>query len=254
MKKRFFAIAAVVACLFSMSSCDGINWDDMFDNLTGHITLMASSPQNAQSGAQPQGIDLNDSIRFKSAISNVTADTIYYDGQAIPDVNFGTLMVGTKDNILTNDIANLTYPLVGIHLNGNTVKVYNVSCPLNFDFIEYLDTTDINQMIAAGMAFGNDNNLFAVAVSEDAYYIGYTGNVNITKFGDEGSLIEGRVNNVRAIYVTKQQIETLADMSDAERAAIDLETYFPSVKFNGEISSRRTNIQAVLDALEAEQQ
>ena len=221
MKKRIYTLAMAVACMFGMTSCDGFNWEDLLNgsDLVGHINLVASNPQNGT----PEGLTMNDTLHFNSALCNVSTDTFYYEDYTLESIELGTVMVGTYDNLLTSGAANLTFPLVGINLRGAATGTYTVSCPIeSFEFIEYLDTTDVNTMIASGLSFGSEmGNLFAVAVSEDAYYIGYSGNVRITQFGEEGSLVKGSVNNVHAIYVTRQQIEMLADMSDDERAAMD---------------------------------
>lgn len=250
------ALATAMVCLLGFTSCD----DDPEalaglieqSDLIGHINLVASNPQNGN----PVDITIGDTLKFKSALCNVSIDTLRYDSIEVTSVEMGTIMVGTTDNIITGDVAEITYPLVGIHLNRAAVGTYTISCPIeSFDFFKYLDSTDVNQMITSGITFGNEmGNLFAMAVSEDGYYIGYMGNIRINEFGEEGSLVKGNVNNVVAIYVTRQQIEEMANMTADQQAGINLATYFPSVTFNGVISSRRANMEAIITALEAEEE
>lgn len=251
MKKRILVLAAAVACAFSFSACDG-NIEGIFSgtDILGHITLYTSNPTN---GAQ--AYNGGDTLRFASAMCNANVDSVYinageYSGSY--DIHIGTVMVGTTDNLLTNDVANITFPLCGVNVRDTTTGTFAISCPINdFSFFEYLDTTDYTSMINTGLAIGNEmGNLFVVAVSEEAFYLGYAGSITFTHYGGEGALVQGSVNDVDAIYVTKDQISTIANMSEAERAEINLGNYFPHITFAGEISSRRANIAAVMQALD----
>ncbi len=250
MKKRLTVVATAVACLFGFSACDDPL--SIFDgtDILGHITLYTSNPSNGE-----QAYNGGDTLNFASAMCNVNVDSVYisageYSGSY--DVHVGTVMVGTTDNLITNDVANITYPLCGLNVRDTVTGTFPIVCPVtDFGFFEYLDTTDYNSLITTGLSIGNAmGNLFVVAVAEDAYYLGYNGTVTISSYGKEGALVQGTLNNVDAIYVTADQISTIAHMSEAERATIDLATYFPHLTFNGEISSRRANIEAVMQALD----
>lgn len=248
MKKTFLAIATAVALALGFTACEG--GDDF--GLTGHINLVASNASGEQHYAA------GDSIKFKSALSNVKLDSIAITIQeagvdtVVYDVNAGTVIVGSTDNIVTSSFESLTYPLVGINLRGTDAKNYSISCPIDdFSFFEYLDTSDVNKLISNGLMLGEElGNLFVLAVSEHAFYIGYFGSVNISKFGVDGSTVEGTVKNLNCIYVTEDDITTIANMSEAERASINLATYFPTIVLNGEIVSRRVPIDTVIAALE----
>lgn len=248
MKKSLLTIAAAAVFAFGFTSCD-MNLDDLLNdpelNLTGSITLTTTSPQGT-----PQAYGQNDTIRFKSAACNIT--------EAVQDTfgvttNAGTVMVGTFDNLLTsnNSQANLSFPLVGINLRGTSAQNYTVDCPVNdLGFFQYLHDTDVNLLITRGIMYANCiGSLFAVAVSDTAYYIGYDGNINITNFGPEGDVVEGTVN-VTALYVTKGEIERIANDADYRATIGNFATHFPSITFNGNIASRRLPIEAVIDALE----
>lgn len=244
MKKRFFAIATAVAFALSFTACDGEEGlAELIEstNLTGHITLYTSNP----SGAQQWGA--NDTLTFKSAVTNVKFDTIQaFDTTIAAHIDAGTVMIATTDNVLTSgNNANITFPLAGINLRGNTATTYTISCPIDdIEFFRQFDTTGVMQMITSGIDLGGQvGNLFAVAVDSNHFYLGYEGSVVISSFGEEGSLVEGTVNNVRAIYVTDSQIEQLAN---GTLSSADL----PTITFNGVISSRRTNIEALISALD----
>ena len=248
MKKSLLAIAAAAVFAFGFTSCD-MDLDDLLNdeelNLTGHITLTTANPSGT-----PQAYGQGDTIRFKSAACNIT--------EAIQDslgftTNAGTVMVGTFDNLLTsnNSQANLSFPLVGINLRGTSAQNYTVDCPVDdLGFFQYLHETDVNLLITRGIMYTNcHGSLFAVAVSDTSYYIGYDGNINITNFGVEGDVVEGTVN-VNALYVTKGEIQRIANDSAYRATVVPFSTHFPSITFNGNIASRRVPIEAVIDALE----
>lgn len=227
---------------FSFTACeDGLG-------LTGSMTLVVSDVEGTQAYVD------GDTIKFKSALSNVKLDTLdIIDTNlgidtTLYNIDAGTIMVGAVNNITEASFEALTYPLCGINLRGDEAKTYTISSPVeDINFFKYLNTTDVNAIIAEGLQLGEGlGNLFAVAVSEDAFYIGYEGSIKITKFGGDGSTVDGTIDNVKAIYVTVKQIEELAKQDES----VNLKGYFPSATFNGKISSRRLPLDAVLEALE----
>lgn len=249
MKKNIITLAVAVMCAFSFSSCDELGDLD----LVGHINLTTSNPVAGLPGLTQAYTDSTE-LNFKSAMCNVHIDSVYipageYAGTY--NINAGTVMVGTTQTLISNDVANLTFPLCGINLRDTVVGTYNISMPINdFSFIDYLDTTDVNSIITTGLAIGeNLGNVFAVAVSDSAFYLGHSGSVSITAYGGDFQRVEGTVNNVEAIYITLEQIEYLASLTEQQRASFDLAAYLPRITFNGAISSMRADINAVLDAL-----
>ncbi len=246
MKKRVLAIAAAVTMVMGMSSCTDTN-------LLGYINLEASNPV-AGTVSSKQAYANGDSINFMSALSNVKTDTLYISDSTIGvdtvlyNLNVGALIVGSVDNITKADFESLSYPLCGINLRGDEAKNYPISCPVDdLSFFKYLKNADVNTLIAKGLSYNDElGNLFAIAVSEDAFYIGYDGNVNITKFGGDGSTIDGKVENLKCIYVTIPQLEELVKKDDVS----NLSSYFPTITINGTVSSRRLPLDTVLEALE----
>lgn len=242
MKKRFAIIATAVAAMFGFAACEG---DNPFENLTdvpdllGHINLTVS-----EATAGDQAYADGDVLNFASAMSNVNLtieDTLVVD--------YGSVLIGTEANLLSGNVANITFPLIGINLRDTVTGNYEINCPVNqISFFENLDTSDWRNLITKNQP--NLGNIFVVAANEHAMYIGYEGTVNITKFNGMGTLVEGTVNNVKALYVTEQDIEDLMDEDDP--ASINIVERFPHVTFNGEIASRRADMQAVLQALDAE--
>ena len=252
MKKTVLALAVAAMCAFSFTACD----EDL--DLVGHITLTASNPQAGIPGLTQPYVD-GTSLNFKSAMCNVHVDSIIvedageYSGTYY-DVNAGTVFVGTTQTLVSNNIADLTFPLCGINLRDTTIGTYTISMPINdFSFIDYLDTTDVNSIISTGLTISeNIGNVFAVAVTDSAYYIGYEGSISLTAYGSEFHRVEGTVNNVKAIYVTLEQLEYLANLPAAQRNNFDLAGYLPKITFNGDITCMRADMEAVMDALEAQ--
>lgn len=248
MKKNLLALAVAAMCAFCFSACDELEGLD----LVGHINLLATNPTG---GEQPYSDSTE--LAFRSAMCNVNVDSVYIaEGEfaGTYDIHAGTVMVGTTQNLVSNDVANITFPLCGINLRDTVVGTYAISCPVNdFGFFEYLNAADVNTLITTGLAIGDNlGNLFVVAVSEESFYIGYSGSVNITAYGrNELARVEGTVSNVQAIYVTVPQLEALMNMPASERPS-DLAAYFPHMTFDGNISSMRADITSVLEALNEE--
>lgn len=246
MKKRFLAIATALACAFGFSACEGDDWKDLIEqtDLAGHVTLYVS---NAQEGQMYQD---GDSIRFKSAVSNVRFDTVIIDSlHRGYNITAGTLLVGTRDNAITHADEELQPPFLGINLRDTNTGVHRINCPIDkIDFFRYLYETNVESIILSGVNLGTMvGNLFAVAYDSTSYYIGYSGSINITEFGAQNSLVVGTVN-VNCIYITNTQLEEL--VNDEQYYDMDLSDHFPTVTFTGEISSRRADIAAVVNALE----
>ena len=246
MKKNIFALAIAAICTFCFASCDGM--EDL--DLIGHINLTATNPTGGD-----QAYADSTSLQFKSAMCNVTIDSVEIVDSVFTgtvDIHAGTVMVGTTQNLISNDIANITYPLCGINVRDTNTGVYEINCPVDdFAFFEHLDTANVSRLITSGLTIGDVlGNIFVVAVNEETFYIGYSGNVTITSYGrNELSRVEGTVNDVNAIYVTVSQIEALSNMPETERAGIDLINYFPHITFNGNFSTSRADINTVLEAL-----
>ena len=245
MKKSIFALAVAAMCAFSFTACEDLEELD----LVGHINLLATNPTGGN-----QAYADSTALNFKSAMCNVNIDSAYIDAGEYAgtyDIHAGTVMVGTTQTLVSDDIANITFPLCGINLRDTNRGDYVISCPINdFGFFQYLNTTDVNSLITSGLAIGEDlGNLFAVAVSEEAFYIGFSGTIHVTAYGRrELSRVEGTVDNVEAIYVTVPQIEALVALPVDQRPT-DLANYFPHITFNGSFSSMRADITTVVDAL-----
>ena len=61
--------------------------------------------------------------------------------------------------------------------------------------------------------------------------------------------VVGTVNNVNAIYITREQLGALIQMPEEERPT-DLSTYLPRTTFTGTFTSIRANIDVLMEAFE----
>lgn len=241
MKKTFILLAAAMGCVFGLTSCDEQIDLTQFSgqDVLGHITLVASNVQ----GEQPYAS--NDTINFQSAMCNAQVEVV--DGIT---VDAGAIYVGTASDFITNADSTINFPLCGINLRTAGTGTFNISCPVdNFSAIEYVYNQNWTGLLLSGSA--HLGNVLVLAVDEENYYMAYSGTITITEFNEVGSLVKGQVSNVNAFYITKAQMEALWAMSEEDRAAITPADYFTStITLNGEISSRRANMDDVLEAIE----
>ncbi len=245
MKKTLSVIAVAVALAFSFSACD----EDL--GLLGNITLTSSNAIGDQAYVADQ------TFEFHSAICNANFSNvaIHIDSLGIDTVingSLGAVFVGLTDNLLSaSDFNNITFPLCGINLRDTVAGTYNFTYNIDWSLVEQIDTTSLNKMITSGMAASNGlGNIFVVAASENSFYLAVAGNINVTEFGGNGSLVKGNINNVMCIYVTREHIETLMRMPASQRESINMLTEFPFITFNGNMESRRASIETVMQALE----
>ncbi len=252
MKKTFTAICMAIAGMMALTSCEGTDITEILggDDALGNITLTTSNPTGNQIYAG------DSTITFKSAIGNVNIrqldidiDTMGADfDTTMLNINAGTIFVGVNGANITANTANINWPVCGINLRDTNTGTYLVSVPVdNFDFLEYIDTTSINSMITTGLNFqGRPSPHFALTVHRDEYSIGYFGRIPVTSFPGAGEMVEGTINNVRAFYITLDQVRAILDMDPADRPA-NLVAALPSITFNGTFSSLRANMTSVIN-------
>jgi len=254
MKKSILVIATAVACMLGFSACDGNeaqlqNQLQQYagSDLLGHIYLLPSEPQNGAMFQYNHSAVNVDTMKFKSAMCNAS---FTYEGEMTDSavvVDAGALFFGSYTDIIAEGTVNIQFPMIGINLRDTMPGDYTISVPTgDFSFIE-----DLNEHNWSYYLTNNDiqyGNMMVVAVSEDDYYICYEGSIHISEFSTVGTIVRGAVQNVKAFYVTKQQLELLLAIPESAREA--LTHYLPTITFNGEISSRRANIEQIVDELE----
>lgn len=246
MKKTLSVIAVAVALAFGFSACDG---EDL--GLLGHITLTTSNAIGDQAYTADSTFEFHSAI-CNANFSNVAIHIDSLDIDTVLNGSLGAVFVGLTDNLLSADeFTNITFPLCGINLRDTVPGTYNFTYNIDWSFVEMIDTTSLNKMITSGLAqAGNLGNLFTVVASENAFYVAVAGNINVTEFGGNGSLVKGSINNLMCIYVTRDHLETLMAMPQSQRESINMLTEFPFITFNGNMESRRASIQTVMQALD----
>lgn len=253
MKRTIRNIALSLATIITLSSCEGFDWGGLLGDteLLGHVRLVVTDAGEGQYYAD------GDTLKFMSTICNVNGDRLDINIDTMDvtvdtgfAINPGTLFIGTEQNLLSGDIANITFPFIGINLNDTIEKNYTINCPLtSIDLWNHLDTADITTVLTGVTDTESPiSNLFVIMLSENEYYIGYSGNIEITDFQDLNGLVKGDIT-VQAAYLTTSMIDALGAMSPLELASLDIDTYFRTVTFTGEISSRRTDISQVVESL-----
>lgn len=257
MKKSIFAIFMAAVCMVALTSCEDTDITDIInsDADLGSITLTTSNA----TGTQLYGND--STLTFKSALCNVNMRNVNinvnidsldfeYDTTLL-NLNAGAIFVGVTGTNVTEHTSTIDWPVCGINLRDTVPGNYFVCVPVaNFSFLDYIDTTSINRMITTGLNFGDlPFNLFAVAAGRDAYYIGYRGFINVSTFGGNGTMVQGTISNMKAYYITLDQIRELLALTPAERAATRLDETLSSITFNGSFSSLRANMTSVINRL-----
>jgi len=254
MKKKFLVIATAVACMFGFTACDQ-DTSALQDaahqlagqNMLGHIYLVPSDHQSGTMFMTNHAAVNVDTMKFKSAVCNAR---FTYEGNLSDSnvaVNAGALFVGTYSDMLAEATGEINFPMVGMNLRDTVPGDYAISDVTgDFSFVSNLNDNNWKYYLTHNdVQYGN---IMIVAVSEDDYYVCYEGNIHIAKFDAIGSIVEGAVQNAKAYYVTKAQLQILLALPQTQRDY--LYNLLPHVTFNGEISSRRANINDVINALE----
>jgi hypothetical protein len=253
MKKTLFTLVLAALCLPVFTSCDPQDLSDILSSdALGTITLTTSQAAN---GEQLYGND--STITFKSGLCNVNHRDIHIDidtlnvdyDTTLLNVNAGAIYIGVNGVNVMENTANIDWPLFGMNLRDTVVGNYFFFLPVQtFAFLNYLDTSSINSLVATGLTFQSmPFNLFAVAASKDEYYIGYSGSVSVNNFGPDGTMIEGTFNNVKAYYVTTTKLREMIDLGAEEWNTRTLASELPTITFNGTFTSRRANMTSVIN-------
>lgn len=261
MKKRLLLVATAVALLFGFSACEGESIDLTQlsgKDLLGHIHLKASDQNNHINVLQNDPImspDV-DSMRFKSALCCVKIDTNGLGGiEKVIDA--GASFFGSYSEVMVDANNNIQWPLIGINLSDTVPGDYQIEIPMvegDISFIENLNQNNwkyylLNNDIEIQ---GGHPNMMIIAVDTNKYYVCYEGKIRLDEFSAVGQRVKGRVQNVKAFYITNDQVRAIIRMSEADRNSLQLDRYLPTVTLNGEISSMRMASENVnvIEALE----
>ena len=234
MKVRHLFLGAAIALALLFTACT----EEELNNLAGNIKVSVTQADGTAA----------DSLIFQSSLND--------------EVDSATIILGMESKILTSGGAKVDFPFVGAKLMGISEDTYPITFPISdTNFLFHLDWTELITNSE------NAYNLLVVAMSENAYYIGATGSIEVEEYPEMGELLKGSVRNVEAYYITSAEIEELRTLiataadptadgfADAVARLAPYATagnyidYFPKVTFNGTINSRKANISSVLTSL-----
>ncbi len=158
MKKTLFTLVLAALCLPVFTSCDPQDLSDILSSdALGTITLTTSQAAN---GEQLYGND--STITFKSGLCNVNHRDIHIDidtlnvdyDTTLLNVNAGAIYIGVNGVNVMENTANIDWPLFGMNLRDTVVGNYFFFLPVQtFAFLNYLDTSSINSLVATGLTF-----------------------------------------------------------------------------------------------------
>lgn len=236
--KKFFYAAVLMVAGFSFTSCDPDEMFDIVDEISGSVSLTITCPgvENTYTDGQI--------ITFTSCVADAFMDSINQLHNVCLAAN-----VSLADADLT-----IGAPYMGFQVNDSVAGTYQIENIItkeniiNFTPVEFIDNK-------------TGSNTFALVSTDTTCYIAKSGSINITAYNGYGQLVEGRLDNVVAYYITLSKVEYLANLYDAATsgdasaiatlATINLDTYFDQVTFNGNFSSRRMAVSRLLESLKA---
>lgn len=233
MKTKVYTLLCAITCMTLFASCD----TNFLGDLLGHSSLTIHDPSSSTYYAD------STKIEFSSSLTDcVTAsDSASWSNLALC-ANIDLTLSSTIDP-----------PYLGIATTDTLCHSYTVNNAFYFNNI-----TDFNPEMLLSTNTGK--NVFLLAASDTCWYVGYAGTIAIDTFPAYGSLMEGTMNQVQARYITQSQLDYLEDLTTrAEQmdraaitalAALDTNTYFKTVTFDGSFSSRRYTISTLVESLQ----
>ena len=219
MKKVLF-LGAAAALMMSLSSCDeNFVIGGLEEGLLGNASVVIDG-EGYYNGT--------DTVTFSSSLADIfgreTEDTIH----------FSTLSLCANVD-LANE--NLSFPFLAYQLRDTTTGVYPMETILTTQRLRNFNFDSIVEVLMQPSGF----NCVVIAVSDTAWYISNSGNLNVSDFPSVGHNLEGTFSNIGAYYFTISDVERINENMDAEIAAgtFSLDNYFHPVTINGQFSSRR---------------
>lgn len=233
MRKTFYSLVCAAACLLTLTSCD----PTFLDELLGNATLTISDPTSSTYYADSTEISFSSSLTDR-----LTAED---------SASWSNLALSANIDLTMS--SSIAPPYLGIATTDTLCHSYAVTSPFYFS---NLASFNADQLLSST----SSDNLFVLAASDTCWYIGYAGTITIDSFPAYGSLMQGTVSQVQARYITQSKLDYVTDLMDrAEQmdaeaitalAALDTNTYFQTVTFNGSFASRRYTINALVQSLQ----
>ena len=219
MKKRLFNGILAITCLFSMASCDGVEFinsvieDGLLGNSTVYITNEAGDV---------------DTLAFTSSVADDFSKTV----NDITSV--ATIDLSANVDLTSNDLA---FPFMAFQFADTTTGSYALDHLLTVERLYHFNFDTLSSILAGP----SGTNLIVIAMSDTAWYISDAGNINVSAYPAVGFMLEGTLNNVSAYYITQSNIDRLNQAIDNGTMVSPNEFIHP-VTMSGNFSSRRAAI------------
>lgn len=220
MKKALVAICASFALLFA--ACEESDWEDIISQVVGNADFGVTNAI----GTPYEGVD---SVHFSSCATNVLSGREYH----------GTILLGAKIDL--NNASELRYPYLGIQINDTVAKSY----PLDTLSFSIIDAFSPENMLTEAI----NRNIIIIAQSDTSWFVSSGGTMNVSEFPAYGRALHATVNSAKMYYITQSKIEAVRNMSAPELLTTTVDQYFNSALINGNITSRRMDIQNLLNSL-----
>lgn len=189
MKQKILALAMAVATLFAFSACEIDGLEDLIDtnSILGRIDVTTSNGED--------GVTLEDgtTIRFMSSLCNAV----------VTDSSLYTMVLATQRDLVDDNTYELSYPLIGMKLFDTVAGVYTINHVMSYEF---LISVDWKHLLTANDTVGN---MFVMAVSEDGFYFGMNGSIELTEYNGMGTMVKGNINNMQAVYMSRSRMTAL---------------------------------------------
>ena len=189
MKQKILALAMAVSAMFAFSACELDGLEDLIDtnSILGRIDVTTSNGQD--------GVTYEDgtTIRFMSSLCNAV----------VTDTSLHTMVLATQRNLVDDNAYELSYPLIGMKLFDTVAGVYTINHVMSYEF---LISVDWKHLLTANDTVGN---MFVMAVDEDGFYFGMNGSIELTKYNGMGTMVEGTINNLQAVYMSRSRMTAL---------------------------------------------
>lgn len=219
MKKHFFNGILAISCLFSLSSCDGIEFINSVieDGLLGNSTVFITSDG-----------DNVDTLAFTSSVSDDFSKTV-------DDItSVATIDLSANVDLTSNDLA---FPFMAFQFADTTTGTYTLDHLITIERLYHFNFDTLSNILAGP----SGTNLIVIAMSDTAWYISDAGTITVNTYPEVGFMMEGALNNVSAYYITQGDIDRLNDAIDNE-TIVSPNDFIHPVTLNGSFSSRRAAI------------
>ncbi len=223
MKKIFLSLMACTAMLFTACEGFGIN------GLLGSADFVMTTQNGSEITV--------DTLKVKSCVGDA-----FYDTTAT-----GTLAIAANID-LTSTQSILSTPYFAFYVQDTLTQAYTLDT-LTPEYLQSWSTGfSIEKLISS--------NRIILVESDTSWVVSTGGNFTINDFENFGGYIRASADNARAFRLTQTLLDSLSNVTDrAQNGDMEAimflqgyrpENFFPSVTINGNIESRRMNINGLV--------